>query len=130
MRAPQTSSTTMAINASLGAIEQEIKEAIDMGVPGFIGGFVSSIQLNLLLERIGAARRLSHSKRKDMLHDMGYEYHPALVDGRVNNTVRPDNGKPRLFVHKDSPARGIVVAADVARAYEKLNDVIAERVFG
>lgn len=130
MRAPQTSSTTMAINASLGAIEQEIKEAIDQGVPGFIGGFVSSIQLNLLLERIGAARRLSHSKRKDMLHDMGYEYHPALVDGRVNNTVRPDNGKPRLFVHKDAPARGIAVAADVAREYEKLNDVIAERVFG
>ncbi len=130
MRAPQTSSTTMAINASLGAIEQEIKESIDMGLPGFIGGFVSSIQLNLLLERIGAARRLSHSKRKDMLHDMGYEYHPALVDGRVNNTVRPDNGKPKLFVHKDAPARGIAVAADVAREYEKLNDVIAERVFG
>jgi hypothetical protein len=130
MRAPQTSSTTMAINASLGAIEQEIKEAIDMGVPGFLGGFISSIQLNLLLERIGAARRLSHNKRKDMLHDMGYEYHPALVDGRVNNTVRPDNGKPRLFVHKDAPARGIAVAADVAREYEKSNDVIAERVFG
>ena len=130
MRAPQTSSTTMAINASLGAIEQEIKESIDMGLPGFIGGFVSSIHLNLLLERIGAARRLSHSKRKDMLHDMGYEYHPALVDGRVNNTVRPDNGKPKLFVHKDAPARGIAVAADVAREYEKLNDVIAERVFG
>ena len=129
-RAPHTSSTTMAINASLGAIEQEIKEAIDQGVPGFIGGFVSSIQLNLLLERIGAARRLSHNKRKDMLHDMGYEYHPALVDGRVNNTVRPDNGKPRLFVRKDAPARGITVAADVAREYERLNDVIAERVFG
>lgn len=130
MRAPQTSSTTMAINASLGAIEQEIREAVDMGVPGFMGGFISSIQLNLLLERIGAARRLSHSKRKDMLHDMGYEYHPALVDGRVNNTVRPDNGKPRLFVHKDAPARVIAVAADVAREYEKLNDVIAERIFG
>lgn len=130
MRAPQTSSTTMAINASLGSIEQEIKESIDMGVPGFIGGFISSIQLNLLLERIGVARRLSHSKRKDMLHDMGYEYHPALVDGRVNNTVRPDNGKPRLFVRKDAPVRAITVAADVAREYEKLNDVIAERVFG
>ena len=130
MRAPQTSSTSMAINASLGAIEQEIKEAVDMGVPGFIGGFISSIQLNLLLERIGAARRLSHNKRKEMLHDMGYDYHSALHDGRVNNTVRPDNGKPRLFVHKDSAARGITVAADVARDYEKLNDVIAERVFG
>ena len=65
-----------------------------------------------------------------MLHDMGYEYHPALADGRVNNTVAPDNAKPRLFVHKDSPGKLIIVAGDAARAYEKANDVIVARAFG
>lgn len=129
-RAPHTSSTTLAISASLGSIEQEIREAIDQGVPGFIGGWISSIQLNNLLERIGAARRLSHNKRKEMLHDMGYEYHPALTDGRVNNPVAPDNAKPRLFIHKDSPGKLITVAGDAARAYEKVNDVIVARAFG
>jgi len=129
-RAPHTSSTTLAINASLGTVEQEIREAIEQAVPGFIDGWISSIQLNLLLERIGAARRLSHNKRKDMLRDMGYDYHPALIDGRVNNKVMPDNSKPRLFVHRDSPARGIAGASEAARAYEKSNDVIAARVFG
>lgn len=121
-RAPVTSSTAAAINASVGGIEQEIGEAIAQGLPGFCGGWVSSIQLDRLLERIGAARRVTHSKRKEMLDAMGYAYHPALHDGRVNNLVLPDGGKPRLFVHRDSAARQIVGAAEAAKAYETANN--------
>jgi hypothetical protein len=53
---------------------------------------------------------------------MGYEWHPALPDGRVNNLVLPDGGKPRLFVHKDSPARHVQGAAEAAKAYEQANN--------
>lgn len=121
-RAPITTSTRSAIEASAGGVEQEIHEAIAQGLPGFCGGWISSIQLDRLLEKLGAARRVTHSKRKEMLESMGYTYHPALVEGRVNNIVLPDNGKPRLFVQKGVPATLIQVAAEAAKAYEQANN--------
>lgn len=121
-RAPVTTSTALAIAASTGGVEQEVHEAIAQGLPGFCGGWISSIQLDRLLERLGVARRVTHSKRKEMLEALGYAYHPALVEGRVNNLVLPDGGKPRLFVHKDSQARAIQGAAEAAKAYEHANN--------
>ena len=121
-RAPVTTSTSLAIAASTGGVEQEVHEAIAQGLPGFCGGWISSIQLDRLLERLGVARRVTHSKRKEMLEVLGYSYHPALVEGRVNNLVLPDGGKPRLFVHKDSQARAIQGAAEAAKAYEQANN--------
>jgi hypothetical protein len=121
-RAPVTTSTAAAISASTGGVEQEVHEAIAQGLPGFCNGWISSIRLDRLLERLGVARRVTHSKRKEMLEALGYGYHPALVEGRVNNLVLPDGGKPRLFVHKDSPARAIQGAAEAAKAYEQANN--------
>lgn len=121
-RAPVTTSTAAAISASTGGVEQELQEAIAQGLPGFCGGWISSIQLDRLLERLGVARRVTHSKRKEMLNDLGYTYHPALVEGRVNNLVLPDGGKPRLFVKTDSQARTIQGAAEAAKAYEQANN--------
>ncbi len=121
-RAPVTTATAAAIQASAGGIEQEIEEAVAQSLPGFCGGWVSSIQLERLLEKLGAARRITHSKRKELLQDMGYELHPGLHDGRVNNTVLPDGGKPRLFILKTSPARHIQGAAEIAKAYETANN--------
>lgn len=120
-RAPITSTTGLAISASAGGIEQEVMEAIAQGLPGFCGGWISSMQLDKLLERMGAARRFTHSKRKEMLEGMGYVYHPALNEGRVNNMVLPDAGKPRLFVLKASAAFNIVGSAEAAKDYEKNN---------
>ena len=120
-RAPATTSTAAAILASTGGIEQEIEEAIAQGLPGFCGDWISSMQLDAMLERLGAARRFTHSKRKEMLENMGYVYHPALPDGRVNNTVLPDGGKPRLFVRIGSAAWSIQGAIEAAKAYEKAN---------
>lgn len=121
-RAPRTTSTDVAIGASSGNVEQEILEAVQEGRPGFSGSWISSIMLSRLLDTLGSARHLSHSKRKDMLEDMGYIYHPGLNDGRVNNEVLPDQSKPRLFVHKDSAARYITGAAEIGRAYESANN--------
>lgn len=120
-RAPKTTSTEEAIRASTGGVEQEIEEAIAQGLPGFCGGWISSIWLERLLERIGLARRITHSKRRDMLEIMGYHYHPALREGRVNNVVVPDGGKPRLFIHESSLACEITDAIGASKAYETAN---------
>lgn len=121
-RAPVTTSTAAAIAASTGGVEQEVHEAIAQGLPGFCGGWVSSIQLDRLLERLNVARRVTHSKRKEMLQEMGYIYHPTLPDGRVNNLVLPDGGKPRLFILKTCQAAHIQGAAEAAKAYEQANN--------
>jgi len=126
--APETISTRAAIDASMGGIEQEILEAIAQGLPGFCGGWISSIMLDRLLEKLGVARRVTHYKRKEMLSAMGYEYHPALHDGRVNNVVLPDQSKPRLFIKKDAAARYIATAAEVGRSYESANNSIGFKV--
>lgn len=122
-RAPVTTSTNAAIHNSSGGIEQEIIEAIHEGKPGFCGGWISSMMLDRLLTDIGAARRVSRNKRKQMLEAMGYVQHPALQDGRVNSLVLPDGGKPRLFVHENAADYRIATAADAARAYEQANNV-------
>lgn len=115
--APLTSSTTEAITYGLGRAEQEIIEAIEREERGFKGGWVSSMAVDLLLERIGAASRIPPNKRRELLQNLGYDYHPHLHAGRVNNTVLPDGGKPRLFINKDSPHHAIVSPVDIARAY-------------
>lgn len=121
-RAPDTSSMGAAIEASRGGVEQEVMEAIGQELPGFSGGWVSSIMLERMLERKNVAGRITHSKRREMLAEMGYIYHPALADGRVNNMVLPDGGKPRLFVKAGSEPSRIVGAGEAAKAYEVANN--------
>lgn len=116
-RAPATSSLNEALEAGLGSVEQEVQEAVLQGMSGFCGGWVSSIALDRLLERMGATRRISPRKRKELLLGMGYVVHPALADGRVNNIIMPDAGKPRLYLTANHPALAFTQAADVAKAY-------------
>lgn len=118
-RAPKTTSTDEAITASLGGIEQEILEAIDEGRPGFAGGWVSSMALERLLQGLRAERSIPHNKRRDLLISLGYDWHPALKGGRVNNFVQIDNGKPRLFVKDGHIARNLTSPAEVARVYQE-----------
>lgn len=117
-RAPDTSSTDEAIKSSLGGIEQEILEAIDEGRPGFAGGWVSSMALERLLRDIHAARTLPHNKRRDVLQQLGYDWHPALREGRANNHVGVDGGKPRLFIKQGHISANLQTPAEVIRAYE------------
>lgn len=117
--APVTASTAEAIAQGRGAIEQEVIEAIEQGKPGFAGGWVSSIALDRLLADMGREAALGRSRRPDMLHSLGFIKHPGLDDGRVNNQVMPDGGKPRLFVREDSPLATLTGAAEIARAYSQ-----------
>lgn len=97
-RAPVTSTTAAAIAASLGGVEQDILEAVEQEQPGFAGGWVSSIAFDRLLKE--RRTNLSRNRRRAILEDLGYRWHPALKNGRVNNTIS-DCGvmsKPVLYI--------------------------------
>lgn len=116
--APKTSSTHTAIKESLGQVEQHIMEVIAQGRQGFLGGWVSSVMLDRVLEDLGRGGRVPHHKRRAMLQSLGYDWHPALADGRTNNPVSPDGAKPRLFVHaSQTELLALATAAEVAAAY-------------
>lgn len=118
-RAPETSSTHEAVTASLGSVEQEVIEAIEEGRPGFRGGWVSSKALDNLLNHLRAGNRVPPGKRREMMNSLGYDWHPALKDGRVNNALMIDGGsKPRLYIKTGHLCLNLDSAADVARQYE------------
>lgn len=119
-RAPQTTSTNEAIVLSAGAIEQEIQECIEQGLPGFCGGWISSLAFDKLLDRLNIARRIPPRKRRDILVGMGYDWHPALVEGRSTISVKPDGGRPRLFVKKGHILRSISDPHQACKKYESM----------
>lgn len=116
-RAPDTTSTEAAINEGMGSVEQEIQEAIDQGLPGFAGGWVSSMALDALLKEMRAGRAIPPNKRRDLMRQLGYDWHPALAGGRVNTVVMPDNGKPKLFIRDGHIHRNLASPGEVARKY-------------
>lgn len=117
-RAPLSSSHDEVMAHGMGLIEQEVQDAIEMESPGFRGGWISSIWFDRMLERLGGGRsRLSFTKRRELLQTLGYDWHPGLSLGRTNNDVMPDAGKPRLYIKRNHPARGLTGAANIARAY-------------
>lgn len=116
--APSTSSSNEAHELALGGVEQEIQEAIAEGRQGFMGGWVSSMAIERLLQSLGASRKIPRNKRKDMLKLLNYEPHPALKNGRSNSFIALDNGKPRLFIKTDHISKNLTIAADVIKAYQ------------
>lgn len=116
-RAPATTSTEEAISESLGNVEQEVLEAIAQSKPGFARGWVSSLMLGNLLTEMNASRRIPLNKRRDLMQTLGFIYHPGLPEGRLNTTVLPDGGKPRLFIRADHADRFLSDPAEIARAY-------------
>lgn len=127
-RAPTTSSTKQAIAESMGVVEQEILEAVDQSLPGFSGGWISSIAFDKLLEKVGIRSRISRIKKNEILKGLGYIPHPSLKDGRSPHTVLPDCGKPRLFIKKDSPHINLTTVESVIYTYTNLQNVIDETV--
>jgi hypothetical protein len=130
-RAPITTTTTAAINASLGSVEQEILESIEEGRTGFAGGWISSMAIERLLQGMHASRRIPHNKRREMLQGIGYDWHPALKEGRTNNAILIDGGKPRLFIQDGHIHRNLTTANEVVRAYQEAQgDFVAAGVDG
>jgi len=116
-RAPVTSSTPLVLALSRSVVEIEIEEAIDSGVQGFRGGWVSSHMLEKYLQEKRLAHRLSRSKRRDLLQGLGYVMHPMLVQGRAISVVMPDGVKSTLYVKVGSKNHDIVSNRDIEKAY-------------
>lgn len=116
-RAPVTTSTAEAIELSVGSIEQEIVECIAQGRPGFAGGWVSSSALDKLLAELKAERLIPRNKRRLILQDMGYDWHPHLVGGRVHNVIIAEGAKPKLFIKEGNLAITLTSPADISKCY-------------
>lgn len=116
-RAPATSSTESAVAASLGATEQHILEAIEQGRLGFKGGWVSSTYLGQLLQELRVDSRIPPNKRRGLMQAIGYDWHPALQSGRVDNMVLPDATKPVLYIKHGHQDLLLTKRSDVGRRY-------------
>ncbi len=117
--APTTSSTQEAIEYGMGFIEQEILEYVAQDIPCFRAGWISSTGLDRLLEKLKATRIIPPNRRRDLLRSLGYDYHPALPNGRVNTIVLPDGNKPRLYVQLDNAAARLATPSEVVQEYIK-----------
>jgi len=116
-RAPITTSTNEALALSLGRVEQEILAAIEEDRPGFAGGWISSMALDRLLVDKKADRRIPRNRRKQILKDLGYVPHPTLNNGRTDNPIAIDGGKPRLYIKQGHINCNIANRADVITRY-------------
>lgn len=128
--APETSSTNQAITAGLGGVEQEVLEAIDEGRVGFAGGWISSMALEKLLNLLKKGGAIPPNKRRELLQSLGYDWHPALKNGRVNNTIMPDGGKPRLFILKGHISANLSTPAEAVAAYQKAQGAAVDGAVG
>jgi primase-polymerase (primpol)-like protein len=126
IRAPLTSSTDEAVSMSMGPVEQEIQEAIEEGRPGFAGGWVSSHAVDKLLSNMKADRRIPRRKRRELLENLGFIYHPALNEGRAGSRTATDGGRPRLYIQAGHIlATTAVEPADVVRMYDQAQTAAA-----
>jgi hypothetical protein len=48
---------------------------------------------------------------------LGYDWHPALKNGRVNNIIFSENGKPRLFIKQGHIHQNLTSAVEVSKFY-------------
>lgn len=115
-RAPDTTSSVDAVAYGKGRIEQEVLERVGQGAIGFAGGWVSDHYFELMLKEIGKFQALPPNRRRDLLISLGYDWHPALHEGRPNNAIMPDGKRTRLYVLEGSPASRLS-SADAVRAY-------------
>lgn len=116
-RAPVTSSTQVAISATLGRVEQEVLEAVAECKLGFVGGWINSIELDRLLQERRIDGLVPRTKRPDMLRSLGYVHHPGLHGGRASSPTS-DGRKPVLYVKEGHLAGQVQGGANITRAYE------------
>lgn len=120
-RAPLTSSTMEAVGQSMGSVEHLVKEALEEGFVGMLGGWISTVALDRFLRLNRAEKAIPINKRKAFLESLGYIQHPTLHDGRVNAGIPIDEGKkPRLYVKKDSPLLSINTQQEVVKVYQEM----------
>lgn len=117
VRAPHTSSFVEAVGESLGRVEQEVLNAIAEESIGFVEPWVSGHFLQQLLEKHKLEGRVARNRRRELMQTLGYDWHPALKDGRTDNAVKPDNCKSILYVKKGHPINELKSRSEVVKRY-------------
>lgn len=118
-RAPVSSCLDEVLRISMGSVEQEVLEAIDMGEVGFRGGWISSAMLGNMLEEKGRAKQMPPIKRRKMLEEMGFIPVSGLKDGRTNTIIMMEGCKPRLYLQKGHIYHNITSGAEIVEKYMK-----------
>lgn len=117
-RAPVTSTTHEALHEAAGSIEFAVREAIEEGFPGMMGGWVSSVALDRFLRANNLGRFLPQPKRRAFLEGLGFVPHPGLKDGRAGQNIPMDEGKkPRLYIQRGHAAEELRGHAEIVAAY-------------
>jgi hypothetical protein len=123
--APDTSSLAEALTVSRGNLEDAFIEAVESAtVPGFMGGWVSSLAFDRWLASKHSERIVPMNRRREFLESCGYILHPALSDGRTSRIVSPDGGRPRLYVKKGHSNLTLGNPSDIVNAYEKSQSLL------
>lgn len=95
-RAPKTSATDMAINLSLGVVEQHILEAVEAEMEGFRNGWIATTAVEKLIETKRLAR-IQPRKLGTILETIGY-----TKIGRSTRPILRYNGiRPTLYYRAD-----------------------------
>jgi len=118
-RAPTTSVTLEAIELTQDPIDQMILEAIDVEIPGFRAGWISSIVLHAHLKDHNMS--LAFTKTRMMMQKLGYDWHPAAIEskGKCARRIPSEGGRPTLYVKRDHLSYNLPDNSAVATAYEK-----------
>lgn len=89
--APTTTTTHQVMDLTRDPIQSEIIEAVEGGIQGFQGGWISSWALNHLLEQ--KHYRIPPTRRKQILEEMGYVQH-----GRAGRAIfKEGTSRPILW---------------------------------
>lgn len=113
-RAPDTSTTDLAIHASMGRAEQEIFEAVDSDRQGFKNGWISTYAVELLLKESNI--RMARQKIGDMLEACGYK----SIGRATKNIIFEGDKRPVLYVEAKKWAGNLTVDDyQIAQGYMK-----------
>lgn len=110
-RAPATTSRVEAINVSMGRVEQEIMDAIEHNVQGFMDDWISTGALKKHLHERGV-RDLSPRKMADVLKSLGYV--------KIMRSPRKieEEGKIQPYIYRRNGKTGSIIDFCIAQGYQ------------
>lgn len=98
LRAPATTSTVEAVMINRGFVEQTVMQAISDEEAGFTGGYISSLMLRELCEKLRI--KMSPHKMKVLIDTLGYVRHPNLPEGKIHKTIVNEGGRPIIYINR------------------------------
>lgn len=116
-RAPATSTLADVLRESKGPMEMSLEEAVQLEVPGFIGGWISWSTYRRYMQELHP--KASLHTLEEVLRNAGYVPHPSLgPKGITFNAVGFTGKKDRIYVKAENQELVAVAGADAVKLYE------------